>query len=64
MTHVYTPNFQGLFKKIVFRSVALALKNLWSIKDFLHTPVFYRPAPYLMHKKIYKKILKIYIYEK
>ena len=31
VTHVFTPIFQGLFKTIVFRSVALVIKKLWAI---------------------------------
>ena len=31
VTHVSTSIFQGLLKKIVFRSVALVTKKLWSI---------------------------------
>ena len=30
-------HFQGLFKNIVFRSVALVIKKLWAILDFLFT---------------------------
>ena len=37
MTHVSTPIFQGLFKNIVFRSVALVIKKLWAIFDFFIT---------------------------
>ena len=44
MTHVSAPIFQGLFKNIVFRSVALVIKNLWAILVFfLHTPGFLPP---------------------
>ena len=67
MTHVSTPIFQGLFKNIVFRSVALVIKKLWAILDFfLHTPDFLLPCtlPYAKKKKIYKKILQITFYEK
>ena len=64
VTHVSTLIFQGLFKNIVFRSVDSVTKSYGLFKIFLHTPVFYRPASYLMHKKIYKKILYISIYEK
>ena len=64
MTHVSTPIFQGLFKNIVFRSVALVIKKLWAI--FFYTlQTIYRPVPYpLRKKKNYKKILQITIYEK
>ena len=31
VTHVSTWIFRGLFKKIVFRSVALVTKKLWAI---------------------------------
>ena len=31
VTHVSTPTFQGLSKKIVFRSVALVIKKVWAI---------------------------------
>ena len=37
MTHVSTPIFQGLFKNIVFRSVALVMGYF---RFFLHTPDF------------------------
>ena len=37
VTHVSTPIFQGLFKNIVFRSVALVIKTLWAILDFFLT---------------------------
>ena len=33
----YTCIFQGLFKNIVFRSVALVTKKLWAILDFFHS---------------------------
>ena len=57
MTHVSTPIFQGLFKNIVFRSVALVMKKLWAILDFFYTlQTFYPPVPYPMRKK--KKIIK------
>ena len=42
MTHVSTSIFQGLFKNIVFRSVALVIKKLWAILDFL--PLFLPPC--------------------
>jgi len=32
--HVSTCIFQGLFKNIVFRSIALVTKKLWAILDF------------------------------
>ena len=41
VTHVSTLIFQGLLKNIVFRFVALVLKNLCAILDFfLHRPDF------------------------
>ena len=58
--HVSTPIFQGIFKNIVFRSVALFIKKLWAILDFfVHTPDVLTPhVPYPMHKKKnYKKKL-------
>ena len=66
MTHVSTPIFRGLFKNIVFRSVALFIKKLWAILNFFNTlQTFHHPVPYLMRKKKnYKKILQITIYEK
>ena len=66
VTNVSTFIFQGLFKNIVFRSVALVIKKLLAILDFfLHTPDFLPPCtlPYAK-KKICKKILQIIIYEK
>ena len=56
MTHVSI--FQGLFKKIVFRSVALVKKKLWAILDFFYTDrTFYRPVPYpiCMKKMFFQK---------
>ena len=67
LTHVSTSIFQGLFKKKVFISVALVIKKLWAIYEFvLHAlRTFYRPVPYPIHKKkMYKKILKITIFVK
>ena len=68
VTHVSTPIFQGLFKNIVFRSVAVVIKKSQAILDFfLHTPDFLPPCtlPYAKKKtKINKKILQITIYEK
>ena len=34
VTHVSMCIFQGLFKNIVFRCVALVTKKLWAISDF------------------------------
>ena len=56
VTHVSI--FQGLFKNLVYRSVALVIKKLWAILDFLYTDqTFYRPVPYHMHKKNLQKNL-------
>ena len=42
LTHVSTCIFQGLFKNMVFSSVALVTKKLWTILDFLfHRPDFF-----------------------
>ena len=61
MTHVSTPIFQGLFKNIVFRSVALVIKKLWAILDFfLQTPDFLPPCTlHYAKKKINKKSFKL-----
>ena len=56
-THVSTFIFQGLFKKIVFRSVAFVIKKLWAILDFYTDRDFYRPVFYPINKKN-KKITK------
>ena len=48
--HVSTFIFQGLFKNIIFRSVALVTKNLWAILVFFYTDrTFFRPVPSRMH---------------
>ena len=59
MTHVSTSIFQGLFKNIVFGSVALVIKKLWDILDFFYTlRTFNRPVPFPMHiKKLQKNLL-------
>ena len=45
VTHVSTPIFQGLFKNIVLRSVALVPKKLWAILDFFFTDwTFFPPC--------------------
>ena len=44
VTHVSTCSFQGLFKNIVFRYVALVTKKLWAILDFFHRPDFLPPC--------------------
>ena len=47
VTHVSTYVFQGLYKNIVFRSVALVTKKLLAILNLFHIPdVFFRPEPY------------------
>ena len=55
VTHVSTCIFQGLFKNIVLRSVALVTKKLWAILDFFFTDrTFFRPVPYPINlKKIF-----------
>ena len=41
VTHVSTSIFQGLFKNIVSRSVALVINKLWAILDFFtHSGLF------------------------
>ena len=50
--YLFCSIFQGLFKKRVFRSIALVIKKLWAILDF------YRPVLYSMDKtkqKMYTK---------
>ena len=59
MTHVSTCIFQGLFKNIVFRSVALVTTKLWAILDFFRDQTFFRPYPPL---KIIKKMLNPFNY--
>ena len=50
--------FIYIIQNIVFRSVALVIKKLWAILDFLYTDqTFYRPVPYHMHKKNLQKNL-------
>ena len=47
-------HFQGLFKNMVFRSVALVTKKLWAISDFFsQTGLFYRPVPYPINLQQY-----------
>ena len=54
MTHVSTSIFQGLFKNIVFRSVALVIKK--AILDFLtHSRLFTALYPTLCVKKNVQK---------
>jgi len=43
VTPVSTWIFQGLFENIVFRSVALVTKKLWTISDFFHRQDFFPP---------------------
>ena len=60
VTHVSTSIFQGLFKNIVFRSVAFDIKLLWAILDlFLPTPDFLPPCiiPYAEKKTLQKNPL-------
>jgi len=52
VTHVSTCIFQGLFKNIVFRSVALVTKKLWAIKFFFsQTGICFLSVPTLEIKK-------------
>ena len=50
VTHVSTCIFQGLLKKIVFRSVALVTKKLWTILDFFFTDRTFFPPCTLPYK--------------
>ena len=45
--------FTGLFKTIVFRSLASATKTLLAILDFFHRPDFFHPVPYPVNQKKY-----------
>jgi len=48
--------FQGLFKNIVFRYIALVTKKLWAILEFFfHRPDFFPPCtlPYKLKKNIF-----------
>ena len=60
VTHVSTSIFQGLFKNIVFRSVALVIKKLWAILDFFFTNsrLFSALYPTLCVKNYKQKITK------
>ena len=62
VTHVSTPIFQGLFKNIVFRSVALVIEKLWAILDFFFTisRLFTALYPTLCKKRKKKKNLLNY----
>ena len=61
VTHVSTSIFQGLFKKIVLKYVALVIKKLKAILDFFpHSGLFTALYPTLcIKKKIYKKTFKL-----
>ncbi len=60
VTHVSTCIFQGLFKNIVFRSVALVTKNLWAILVFFtQTGLFTALYPAVCIKKILQRIFKL-----
>ena len=53
VTHVSTSIVQGLFKNIVFRSVALVIKKLWAFLGFfLHRPDFTDMYPTLCMKNL------------
>ena len=54
MTHVYKYIFQGLFKNIVFRSVALVTKNVWAILDIFFTDLTFFPPYKLLFLKSHK----------
>ena len=56
VTHVSTLIFQGIFKNIVFRSVASVKRKVWTILDFLHW-ILYRPNYSLNKKNFLQKIL-------
>ena len=56
MTQVFRLIFQGLFKFIDFRSVAIVKKSYGLFYIFFwHRPDFLPPAPYPMHKKMFMK---------
>ena len=53
VTHVSRRIFQGLFKNIILRPVALVKKKLWAILDFFLTDrTFYGPV--LLKRKTIK----------
>ena len=53
-------NFQGLFKNIVFRPVALVTKKLWAILDFFKDQTFLLTCtlPYKLKKLLFIKSKK------
>jgi len=54
VTHVSTCIFIGLFKNIVFRSVALYTKKaIGYFRFFSQTGLFFRPVPYPVNKKLF-----------
>ena len=53
VTHVSTYIFQGLFKNIVSRSVALDTKNSWAFWIFFTDRTFFRPLPFPINQKKY-----------
>jgi len=60
VTHVSTSISQKLFKKIAFRSVALAIKTVmvYFKSFFTQIRLFNRHVPYSMEKNVYKKTVK------
>ena len=50
VTHVSTFIFKGLFKDIVFISVALVTKKLWAILDFIIDRIFFPPCTAIVSK--------------
>ena len=63
VTHVSTSIFQGLFKHIVFRSVALVIKKSWAILNFFTPPgLFTALYPTLcIKRKLQKNPLNVYL---
>jgi len=59
VTHVSTSIFQGLFKNIVFRSVALVTNKLWAILDFFLKDQTFSALSHPMHKKNFNIFLFI-----
>ena len=57
VTHVSTSIFQGLFRKIFSRSVALVTNKLWAIIDFFSKTGLFAPCtqPYALKKTNFSK---------
>ena len=64
VSHTFLHHFSRAFQNYSFQICNFSHKKVMGyLRFFLQTPVFYRPAPYLRHKKLPKNALNFYLWK-